>query len=81
MKHGNLSVTEIENDYLYAKNADGLPYSPAWQTVNFKTRIKATKNLNLSAGIENIFDIRYRPYSSGIAAAGRNFIVSANLTF
>jgi hemoglobin/transferrin/lactoferrin receptor protein len=26
--------------------------------------------------LENITDIRYRPYSSGISAAGRNLILS-----
>jgi len=28
-----------------------------------------------------LLDLRYRPYSSGIAAAGRNFIFSARVKF
>jgi hemoglobin/transferrin/lactoferrin receptor protein len=27
-------------------------------------------------GVENIMDERYRPYSSGIVAAGRNFYLT-----
>ncbi len=32
--------------------------------------------LAISAGIENLTDARYRPYSSGLVAPGRNFILS-----
>jgi hemoglobin/transferrin/lactoferrin receptor protein len=28
------------------------------------------------AGLENMLDKRYRPYSSGISAPGRNFVIS-----
>jgi len=34
----------------------------------------------LNAGFENILDYRYRPYSSGIVAPGRNFIVSLRIS-
>jgi hemoglobin/transferrin/lactoferrin receptor protein len=33
----------------------------------------------IGAGVENITDQSYRPYSSGIAAAGRNFYISLHL--
>jgi len=61
---------------LYAKDENGNPYSPAWWTLNFKTSYTVAKYLTIDAGIENIFDKRYRPYSSGISAPGRNFIIS-----
>ncbi|MFT7154314.1 MAG: hemoglobin/transferrin/lactoferrin receptor protein, partial [Alteromonas macleodii] len=32
-------------------------------------------------GVENISDQRYRPYSSGIVAPGRNFILSLKARF
>jgi len=35
----------------------------------------------LNAGVENITDQRYRTYSSGITAAGINFIASVKVTF
>ena len=43
--------------------------------------VQVSDDLAVSAGLENITDVRYRPYSSGLAGAGRNFIVSARLLF
>lgn len=67
---------EIDKPYLYAVDANGLPYSPGWYTLNLKAMYQLTAKLSLSAGLENITDQRYRTYSSGIAGAGRNFVMS-----
>jgi len=37
--------------------------------------------LSINAGLENLTDQRYRPYSSGLVAPGRNLIVSVRATF
>lgn len=66
---------------IYAIDSNGNPYSPGWYTLNFKAMYNFEKNFGVSAGIENITDQRYRPYSSGIAAAGRNFILSLRMNF
>jgi hemoglobin/transferrin/lactoferrin receptor protein len=49
--------------------------------LNLKANYQAFKFLNIGFGIENITDQRYRPYSSGITAAGRNFIISLRANF
>lgn len=67
-------------DYLYALDEEGNPYTPAWTIFNLKTRYQLTDLLRLSFGVENITDQRYRPYSSGITAAGRNFIGAVHFT-
>jgi len=77
----NLNPEEQQKQFLYAHDENGNLYSPSWFTLNFKTMYQATETLSFSAGIENITDQRYRPYSSGLAAAGRNFILSFKLTF
>jgi hemoglobin/transferrin/lactoferrin receptor protein len=41
---------------------------------------KLTENFTLTAGIENITDQRYRPYSSGIVAPGKNIILAVRAT-
>ena len=64
---------------IYAKDENGNAYSPAWVTINMRLSYAILKNLRLNATIENISDIRYRPYSSGISAPGRNF--AASLTY
>lgn len=72
----NLAQSEIEKPYLYAVDASGNPYSPKWFTLNLKISCQLNNHLMMNAGIENITDKRYRPYSSGLVSAGRNFIVS-----
>jgi hemoglobin/transferrin/lactoferrin receptor protein len=81
VSNSNLAPDEQSKDYMYAKDEDGKPYSPKWLTLNFKMMYQLTTYLNLSTGVENIADIRYRPYSSGIVAPGRNFILSLRGTF
>jgi len=77
----DLAPSQQNNDYLYAKDRNGNPYSPNWYTLNFGAQYEITKALQLNATLENITDQRYRPYSSGIAAAGRNLIVAASYSF
>ena len=71
-----LPPEEQAKDYLYAKDGDGKPYSPSWTIYNVKGMYKISKNLVALLGLENITDVRYRPYSSGICAPGRNLVVS-----
>jgi hemoglobin/transferrin/lactoferrin receptor protein len=72
---------EIGKAYLYTQDGNGNPYSPAWATLNFKMLYQFTNHLSLSGGIENVLDLRYRPYSSGLVAPGRNFIISMRANF
>jgi hemoglobin/transferrin/lactoferrin receptor protein len=50
--------------------------TPSWFTVNLRTTAQLHKNLSLQVGIENLLDQHYKPFASGISAAGRNFIVT-----
>ncbi len=81
ISYRNLAVEERGKEYLYASDKNGNPYSPSWYTINFKMMYQLTDVLSISGGIENITDQRYRPYSSGIAALGRNFILSLRAGF
>ena len=81
ISNANLAPTEQDKDYIYAEDANGDPYSPAWYTLNFKALYQVNENFMVSAGIENLTDKRYLPYSSGLVAPGRNFIISARVTF
>ncbi|MEZ5083520.1 MAG: TonB-dependent receptor [Bacteroidales bacterium] len=79
--YDELPPEEQGKDYLYAKDENGNPYSPRWYTLNFKAMYRLTDTFSVSAGLENITDQMYRPYSSGLTAAGRNFILSLRATF
>ena len=75
----DIPASEIDDKpHLYT--VDG---SPAWYTLNFKGTYQINRLLQFSAGVENILDKHYRPYSSGISAPGRNYIFSlrANLNY
>ena len=80
MSNEDLSPSEQDKEFIYATDEEGLPYSPAWYTFNFKISYKPINTLTLVLGVENILDVRYRPYSSGIVAPGRNVIFSARLS-
>lgn len=81
ISYANLAEEERGKDYLYAKDADGNPYSPSWYTLNIKALYQITNNFSISAGVENLTDQRYRPYSSGISGPGRNFIIGLRARF
>ncbi len=72
----DLAPSQQNNDFLYAKDENGNPFSPSWYTLNVRTQYDINERLKGIFSVENITDQRYRPYASGIAAAGRNFIVS-----
>ncbi|MDY2586344.1 TonB-dependent receptor plug domain-containing protein [Winogradskyella aquimaris] len=78
LSFNQLAPSETEKDYIYALDQNGNPYSPSWYTLNLRTQYNWKDKLTLTASLENITDQRYRPYSSGIAAAGRNLIVAIN---
>ncbi len=66
-----------EDNEAYA-TADGMP---SWYTLNLRAGYHFNKTLSLQAGIENILDVHYRNFASGISAPGRNVFVTlrANL--
>ncbi len=72
----DFSPSERGKPHIYTE--DG---SPAWATLNAKASYQLNETFRLNAGVENVLDKHYRPYSSGISAAGRNIIVAlrANL--
>lgn len=69
----DLPVSEQGKAYLYASDSNGNPYAPQWYSLDAKAMFHMSKILSFSAGIENITNQRYRTYSSGITAPGRNF--------
>jgi len=66
---------------MYALDNQGRPYSPGWYTLNIKGSYQISKTIELNLGMENLANIRYRPYSSGIVAPGRNFIIALRAGF
>jgi len=79
--HSELAVDERGKTEIYALDENGKTYAPAWYTINFKLSYQLWENFGINTGVENITDQRYRPYSSGMSAPGRNYIVSVDFEF
>jgi hemoglobin/transferrin/lactoferrin receptor protein len=79
--YADLPVEERSKDEIYAKDPGGNNYAPAWYTLNLQAMVELTEHFTISAGMENLTDRRYRPYSSGISGPGRSFILSLTAEF
>ena len=66
-----------EDNEIYATK-DGMP---SWMTLNFTTFYASTQNVSFIVQVENITDLNYRYFASGISAVGRNYVVSCKYTF
>ncbi len=49
---------------------------PSWTTINWANQLKISENIQFQFSVENIFDLHYKNFASGISAPGRNFIFS-----
>jgi len=81
MSFENLPIEERFKDEIYARDANGNNFSPAWYTLNFKSMYIYSPRYTFNFGIENITHQRYRPYSSGISGPGLNFVTSVMISF
>jgi hemoglobin/transferrin/lactoferrin receptor protein len=81
IRNADMPPSEQVKTHIYAKDENGKPYSPSWCTLNLKCSYKINEHFELNLGLENMTDQRYRPYSSGIVAAGANFIASIRAAF
>ena len=79
--YDNLAPSERSKDYMYATDSNGNPYSPAWWTLDFNSSYAFNDQLIASIAVGNILDYRYRAYSSGISAPGRNIIIALRYGF
>ncbi len=81
VSYKDLSYTEKDKAYIYAIDDEGNPYCPSWYTIDLDVAYHLSPMISFNAGVHNITDQRYRPYSSGICAAGRNFIFATHISF
>ncbi len=81
ISYANLAPSEKSKAYLYAVDANGDPYSPGWWTINLHGSYAFNEKFIALFKVDNILDYRYRPYSSGITAPGRNFVIAFRYSF
>ncbi len=71
-----LAESERNKAYLYQTDENGNPHAPGWYTLNARVSIDLGGGFTTTLAAENLLDVRYRRYSSGIAAPGLNLIGS-----
>jgi hemoglobin/transferrin/lactoferrin receptor protein len=76
-----LPLSEQGKPHIYALDEAGNPYSPSWLRFDLKSSYRISAATSIYLGLENVFDRRYRPYSSGVVAPGRNFFAGFRQTF
>jgi hemoglobin/transferrin/lactoferrin receptor protein len=54
---------------------------PAWWTMNIRASYEVSKSLQMQLGVENLADIQYRAFASGINSAGRNVYATLRARF
>lgn len=72
---GDLPDSERAKPYIYALDPQGRPFSPSWSTLGARLEHQWSPHLTLGCALENITNRRYRTYSSGISAPGRNVLL------
>ena len=53
----------------------------AWTTYNCYSDYQINDKFAINFAVENILDLHYRPFSSGVSSAGRNFIIGLRGSF
>ncbi|MFT5021424.1 MAG: hemoglobin/transferrin/lactoferrin receptor protein [Flavobacteriaceae bacterium] len=76
-----LPPSEQSKAYIYALDKNDKPYSPAWDTLNFRSQYTLSNAITTYVAWENMGNTLYRMYSSGISAPGSNLILGASYQF
>lgn len=66
-----------EDNEIYATK-DGMP---SWMTLNFATYFNSNNKMQWGFQVENITDLNYRYFASGISAVGRNYVLTVKCAF
>jgi len=77
----DMPPSETAEAYLYALDENENPYSPSWYRLDFRLLWQASDAFRISAGVENLTDQRYQPFSSGLAATGLNGVLGLRYAF
>lgn len=82
----NIRYNGIKPLSLYGGSPDNLENAtpegtPAWTTINLYYQRQINDHLSATIGLENLMDIHYRPFASGVSAPGRNIIIGVNGKF
>lgn len=75
--------SSVEDNAIYAPRYGTPAFKgmPSWYTINLRVACEITKMFTLQAGIDNILDLQYRTFASGINSPGRNIFGTLRVKF
>ena len=81
----NFSGKKYLRDYS-TSGEDNLQYAPAygmpsWYTLNWRLSYEFNAKFTMQTGIDNILDLQYRTFASGINSPGRNLFMTLRVKF
>ena len=71
----------LEETPLLSENPRVFAGTPAWNELSCLAQYRFKGRTFFRVGLENIFDVHYRPFASGISAPGRNLKLGLNYSF
>lgn len=81
MRFEDLALSERNDPFPYARDAEGRPHVPGWTVLDLRASVRLGKVVTMQVAGENLTDVLYRPYSSGISAPGRSLMVAVKVAF
>ena len=71
----------LEETPLISETPEVFAGSPAWNELSWLAQYQWRENTVFRVALDNIFDVHYRPFASGISAPGRNLKLGVNYSF
>ncbi len=81
LNNSELAFSELGKPHLYAKDENGKSFYKSWLTLNLRASAIINHELTFYVGFDNLTDIRYITYSSGIVSPGRSINASIRYSF
>ncbi|MBL4745450.1 MAG: TonB-dependent receptor [Flavobacteriaceae bacterium] len=72
----NLHQTPVDTS-----NSTGFYGTPSWHILGFNSKLSINRFVSVFVKVDNIFDIHYREFASGVSAPGRNFSLATTISF
>lgn len=81
VSYGSMPFEYVSSPHLFASDGNGNPYAPGWTIVNLKAKHTFRKHYTIAVGVDNLTDVRYKTFGSGLVATGRSFHLGLHIGF
>jgi len=74
-------IDNVHQTPVDVNDPSGFYGTPSWHILGFNSKLSVNRFISLFAKVDNIFDVHYREFASGVSAPGRNFSLATNISF